>query len=170
MDLPPDPVPRAFTIHREFPAPRPVVWKAWTDPDQIRKWWGSAGCTILQCRLDLRPGGVQHYSLRTAEGQNMWGKCLYRDILPPEHLSFILSFANPDGGITPHPLLPTWPLEMLTLVDLAESGNSTALTVSWIPENAGPAEWSTFDSNRDAMQAGWTGTLDRLTAFLTSPT
>ncbi len=73
-----------FVISRLFDAPRDVVWKAWTEPERLKHWWGPKGVKIVSCKVDLRPDGVFHYSMRMPDGQEMWGKFIYREIVRPE--------------------------------------------------------------------------------------
>jgi len=49
----------------------------------MKEWWGPKGVTIAKSEMDLRPGGIFHYAMRTADGQTMWGKMAYREITPP---------------------------------------------------------------------------------------
>ena len=63
----------------------------------------------LSSKMDLRPGGTYHYGMRTPDGKEMWGRFVYREIIPPERIVFVNSFSDPEGGITRHPMAPTWP-------------------------------------------------------------
>ena len=45
-------------IERIFDAPRALVWEAWTDPEQVQRWWGPQGFTTPFCTIDLRVGGA----------------------------------------------------------------------------------------------------------------
>ena len=47
----------AFVITRQFTLPRAVVWEAWSEPDQLKHWWGPKGCSIGIKRFEFRPGG-----------------------------------------------------------------------------------------------------------------
>ncbi len=77
------------------------------------------------------------------------------------------SFSNEAGGLTRHPLIPTWPLELLTTVTFAEEpGGKTRVTLRWTPINATPEEQRTFDATRDGMNSGWNGSFERLDAYL----
>ncbi|HEX9808116.1 MAG TPA: SRPBCC domain-containing protein, partial [Alphaproteobacteria bacterium] len=49
---------REITITRVFDAPRELVWKAWTEPETFKQWWGPKGYTTPSCRIDFRVGGV----------------------------------------------------------------------------------------------------------------
>jgi uncharacterized protein YndB with AHSA1/START domain len=161
-----EPKKREFVISRAFDAPRELVWNAWTDPERLKHWWGPKGFTVLSCKLDLRPGGVMHYCLRTPTGQDMWGKFVYREIVKPERLVFVSSFSDAQGGMTRHPGNPTWPLDTLSTVTFTENPGRTTLTVRWVPFNATEEERKTFESGHASMQQGWTGTLDQLTDYL----
>ena len=155
-----------FVITRVFDAPRALVWKAWTEPERMMRWWGPKGSTMLDCKMDLRPGGIFHYRMRYINGQDMWGKFVYREIVAPERLVFINSFSDAEGGLTRHPLSPTWPLEMVSTLTLSEHQGTTTLTMQWIPLSPTESERKTFEAGHQSMQQGWTGTLDQLAEYL----
>jgi uncharacterized protein YndB with AHSA1/START domain len=100
------------------------------------------------------------------EGQEMWGKLLYREIEPKKRLVFIVSFSDESEGITVHPLSPGWPRQILSTITFSAKDGKTAVSVRWVPYEATDEERAVFEAGRDGMQAGWTGTLDRLEAEL----
>jgi uncharacterized protein YndB with AHSA1/START domain len=155
-----------FVITRVFDVTRDQMWKVWTESDHLAKWFGPKGVTIISAKNDLRVGGIFHYGMKTPEGTVMWGKWIYREIVPPERLVFIVSFSDESGGVTRHPLSAEWPLEMLSTVLFAEQQGKTAITVKWSPHNATEAESKTFEAGRDSMKQGWTGTFEQLAAYL----
>jgi uncharacterized protein YndB with AHSA1/START domain len=156
-----------FVISRVFDAPRDLVWKAWTEPDRLLKWWGPRNFEILSADVDLRIGGIFHYHLRSPDGLEIWGKFVYRVISPPEKLVYINSFSDPHGGTTRAPFFDgKWPLEILSTVTLAAEGNKTRVTVNWLPYSATEIERKTFQDGAGSMQQGWGGTLDNLTDYL----
>jgi uncharacterized protein YndB with AHSA1/START domain len=77
---------RELVITRTFDAPRELVFKAWTDPEHLQHWWGPKGFTFDVAKLDFRPGGIFHYSMRSPDGHVMWGKFVYREIVEPEKI------------------------------------------------------------------------------------
>jgi uncharacterized protein YndB with AHSA1/START domain len=156
----------AFVISRTFNAPRELMWKAWTDSDRMGKWFGPKGVTNIHSKNDLRPGGVYHYGMRTADGKDIWGKWVYREIVEPRKLVFVTSFSDPKGGITRHPMAPEWPREMLSTITFDEKGGKTTVTVTWAPINASAVERRTFNNGRASMQGGWSGTFDVLESYL----
>ena len=155
-----------FVISRVFDAPRELVWKAWTEPERLMHWWGPKGFKMRSAKLDSRPGGIFHYCLQSPDGNDLWGKFVFREIVKPERLVFVVSFSDEKGGMTHHPISPDWPLEMLSTVTFAEHQGRTTLTVKWIPIHATELERKTFEAGRESMKQGWTGTLDQLTDYL----
>ena len=156
-----------FILSRVFDAPRELVWKCFTEPQHVAKWWGPKGVTAGVVKLDLRSGGMCHYKLTTPDGTVMWGKSVYREIAPPERLVFINSFSDENAGLTRHPFGPSWPLEMFTVLTFEDQpGGKTKLTIRWSPLNPTAEEQQTFDAGHDSMRMGWTGSLDQLEAHL----
>lgn len=155
-----------FVITREFDAPREFVWKTWTERERLMQWFGPKGFMMPIAKMDFRPGGTLHYCLRSTDGTEMWGKFVYREIVTPERVVLVNSFSDENGNLTPHPLSPTWPLEMLTTTTFAEQGGKTAVTVRWSPLNATEEERKTFDTSHEGMRQGWGGTFDQLAEYL----
>jgi uncharacterized protein YndB with AHSA1/START domain len=155
-----------LVITRVFDAPRGLMWNAWTEPERLARWWGPKGFTMLKATLDLRPGGLFHYGMRSPDGQEMWGKFVYREIAAPERLVFVVSFSDEKAGTTRAPFSATWPLEVLNTLTLTESGGRTTLTLRGAPVNAGDAERATFAANHKSMQQGFAGTFEQLDAYL----
>jgi uncharacterized protein YndB with AHSA1/START domain len=157
----------AFFITRTFDAPRELLFRVWTQPEHLTRWWGPKGFTVVHCTSDLRPGGAMHYGMRGPDGSMMWGRWVFREIVPPERLAFVTSFSDEEGGVTRAPFLDGgWPLEVLSTVTFTERDGRTTLTMIGIPLNATDAERVTFRGMHQSMQGGWTGTLDQLDAYL----
>src|SRR5437762_6828610 len=93
-----------FVISRVFNAPRDVVFRAWVEPEQLQQWFGPKGVKIFYSKGEVKPGAMYHYGMRTPDGTEMWGKWIYREIVPPERLVFVNSFSDKDGGLGRHPL------------------------------------------------------------------
>ena len=158
---------KPFEISRVFDAPRDRVWAAWTEPDRLKQWFAPKGFTSPHCTLDLRPGGLYHYCLRGADGKDMWGKWVIREVVKPKKLVFVVSFSDPQCGVTVHPMNPTWPREILSTVAFEAQGGKTRVTVQWTPlDSSTDLERKTFEDGRDGMKQGWGGTLDHLVAHL----
>jgi len=157
---------KPFIISREFDAPRERVWQAWTEVERLKQWFSPKGFTVIAAKMDFRPGGSYHYGMRTPTGQEMWGKWVFREIKAPERLVLVNSFSDAAGGMTRHPMAPTWPREMLSTSTFSERNGKTTITLEWLPINATLEEIATFEAGRDGMKMGWTGTMEQLTEYL----
>jgi uncharacterized protein YndB with AHSA1/START domain len=158
---------RPFVLTQEFAAPRDLVWRAWTERERFEKWFGPKGVNISVAKFDLRPGGMIHYSMTTPDGKEIWGKAVYREVVPQTKLVWINSFSDKDAGITRHPLTTEpWPLQMLTVVTFVEQAGKSTVTVNWLPYESDADERRVFDTKRDSMRLGWGGTFEQLTAYL----
>lgn len=160
---------KSHTVSRVFDAPRDLVWKAHTEPDHMARWFGPEGTECEVKKLELRVGGVFHYRLHGADGYEVWGKAVYREITPKDRMVFIQSFSDANEGITSHSMSPTWPREVHSTVTFEDLGNNkTRLSVEWAPFNATPEEQATFDATRMGVDEGWKGTFDKLAELLRS--
>ena len=160
------PADREFVVTRVFDAPRDLVFRAWTEADRLARWFGPKGFTMLSTRLDLRPGGVFHYGMRSPDGKVMWGKWIFREVVAPERLVVVVSFSDEAGGVTRHPFAADWPAEVLSTMTLIEHDGKTTLTMRGVPLNATAMGRKTFEAAGDSMQKGWAGTLDQLAEHL----
>src|SRR5215510_5706587 len=155
-----------FVISRVFDAPRELVFKAQAESERLEHWWGAKGFTTRVIKLDFRPGGVFHYSMQTSDGHEMWGRFVYREILAPERIVFINSFADKEGNTIQAPFSSTWPLEIINTLTLSEHNSQTTLTIRSVPFNATKEERETFEIGLDSMRQGLNGSLDRLADYL----
>ena len=155
-----------FEIIREIDAPRHKVWQAWSEVEKLAKWWGPTGLVMEQISLDFVPGGIFHYGMRAPNGDMMWGRFVYQEIVPEERMSYINSFSDENGGITRHPMAVGWPAEMLNELSFEEIGNRTRMTLRGWPINATPEEVAVYAANHASMTQGFGGTFRQLVDFL----
>lgn len=157
-----------FVYTREFDAPRDAVFAAWTEANRLARWFGPKGLTMLRCDVDLRVGGVFHYGMRAPDGQSMWGKWTFREIVRPELLEFIVSFSDEQCGVTRHPMSDRWPLQVLSAIRFEDVGGHTRVTMTGVPIGANDAERRAFVDAKGSMTAGWNGTAEQLDRYLES--
>jgi uncharacterized protein YndB with AHSA1/START domain len=145
-----EPADRVLVIARIFDAPRDLVFKCWTDPEHMAKWFGPKGFTSTVLKNDPRPGGGYRIHMRGPDGDDHWTQGVFREIVPPERLVMVGSWADAEGN-------PTRPETVLTLI-FEEVDGKTKLTL----HNA------IFESvsARDAHRGGWSSSLDRLAVYL----
>jgi uncharacterized protein YndB with AHSA1/START domain len=166
QDPKPASVAAPFVISHTFDAPRDLVWMAFTERERLDRWWGPKGFPVASSKMDLRPGGTYHYAMQVPDGSLMWGRFVYREIVAPERIVFINGFSDETGGAARHPMIPEWPLEVLSMFTFTELGGRTTFTLHWTPINATTEECAMFDVARDSLVAGWSGTLEQLEAYL----
>ena len=152
---------RGFVVERVFAAPRELVFRSWTEPERLKRWWGPKGFTTPFCTIDLRPGGNFLYCMRSPEGRDHWGRGVYREIVVPERIVLAMSFADADGNVVPatyYGLSPDWPLETLLTVTFEEEAGKTRVSLRY--EGVPPG------TDRDESRQGWSESLERLGEYL----
>jgi uncharacterized protein YndB with AHSA1/START domain len=162
------PKERELVIMRQFNAPRELVFKMLTEATHLAKWWGPKGLGVKVHKLDVKPGGMFLYSGSVPNGPEMWGKFIYREIQAPEKLVFVNSFSDKDGGTTPNPFAPGWPLEVMNTITLTEHDGKTTLLIKGKPINATAEQVAMFEANFGNMNSGFAGTFDQLDEYLAS--
>ena len=152
-------------ITREFNAPRELVWKAWTEPEQLKKWWGPKGFTSPFSRIDLRVGGKYLHCMRAPDGKDYWSTGVYQEVVPPKRLVATDSFADENGNVvsaTYYGFGSEFPREMQVIVTLEEEEEGkTTLTL----KHAGIKNLN--ETHLDNMEQGWNESLDKLAEYLT---
>jgi uncharacterized protein YndB with AHSA1/START domain len=132
---------REVVITRIFDAPRSLVFKAWTEPEHMVKWFGPKDFTAAIIQNDLRPGGAYDFHMRGPNYDDHW-KGIYREVVPPERLVF------------------TWPAgpDSLVTVIFEELDGKTKLTL----------RHGIFETvaARDNHHRGWSSTLDSLADYV----
>ena len=144
-----EPADKVLLIERIFDAPRHLVFKAWTEPEHLMRWWGPREYTMTHCKADLRPGGSFSYKMRSAEGVERAMQGTFREVVEPERLVWTGAWIN-DQGEPGHQTTVT-----ITLADLA---GKTRLTL----------HQAVFESTevRDAHNNGCSSSFDCLAEYL----
>jgi len=73
-------------IVRAFDAPRELVFRAWTEPDLVRRWWHAGRGEMTVCEIDLRPGGSWRYVMVTPDGTEVAFHGEYHEVVPGERI------------------------------------------------------------------------------------
>ena len=149
-----------LVITREFAAPRPLVWRCWTEAELFQQWYGPEGFTIPQCTIDLRVGGKLLFCMRSPDGWDMWLTGTFQEINPVERLVKTESMSDAEGNVVdmgpgPHDTLVT-----VTLEEEGESRTRMTLTHAGLPEGAAQA----------GANEGYRGAFEKLAAVLAQET
>lgn len=107
-----------IAVTRRFDAPRPLVWRCWTEPDLLKRWLtGAPGWSLAVCTIDLRVGGRYRFAWRGPDGEHMGMGGAYTEINAPERNAQTQLFDQDyTGG------------ETLVTLTLAEEGRHTLST------------------------------------------
>lgn len=125
-----------LVVTRIIDAPVELVWKAWTEPEHVMRWWGPKYYTSPTCKIDLREGGKFIFCMRAPKdqgGQDMYTAGVYQKIVPMERLEFTQSMADKDGNKidpTQAGMPPDFPKEIRTTIVFKAKGNMTELTIT----------------------------------------
>lgn len=160
-----------ITIERVFDAPKSLVWKAWTDAEIARKWWGPKDFTAPSIKIDLRVGGKYIFAMRGPVGsewdKNMYSAGIYKEIVPNKRLVVTDYFSDENGEMmdpTEQGQSPNFPKESTVTIVFEKIGkNKTKLSIIY-PR---PKSEEQFQAMlKSGMEEGWNSSLDKLAASL----
>jgi len=141
--------PVTLRVSRLIKAPRDRVFAAWTNPEDIMKWFGPETCRVLSAKVDLRPGGAYHFRVKGSEMGELDLRGVYREVKPPSRLVYTWAFkGNPQVEIG----------ETVVTVDFIERDGGTDVQIT---HEAFPNAFA-----RDNHNYGWNGCFDKLAAYL----
>jgi uncharacterized protein YndB with AHSA1/START domain len=136
----------SLTLKRRLKASPAKVYSAWTEPQKLTQWWGPTGAETRSAEMDVRIGGRFYIVFTTPDGEEHGIGGVYRDVVPNEKLVFTWAWRT----------MPE--RESLVTITLKPDGNETILTLLHEQFFDEPA--------RDRHETGWTGTLDKLEAYV----
>lgn len=160
-----------IVIERVFNAPRALVWKAWTDPEMIKKWWGPEGFTAPTIEVDMRVGGKYIFAMKGPAGSE-WDKVMYsagtyKEIVSMEKIVVTDYFSDENGNKvapTEYGQSADAPEEMTATVRFEDLGEGkTKLSITYQkPETAAQMEAML----KSGMKEGWQSSFNKLEASL----
>jgi uncharacterized protein YndB with AHSA1/START domain len=124
---------RDVIITRQFDAAVELVWRAWTDPEHVMKWWGPKFFTSPMCKMDFREGRKTLVCMRTPDGVDLYNTWHYTKIVPMERIEFAQNLCDKNGErVDPVSLglRDDFPEDVQTVVSFKSMGNKTELTVA----------------------------------------
>jgi uncharacterized protein YndB with AHSA1/START domain len=157
---------RDLVVTRVFDAPVERVWNAWTDPEQVMRWWGPQGFTSPSCKIDLREGGKFIFHMRAPkefqDGKDFYTAGVYKKIVPLKLIEFTQTLADKDGNRvdpTTMGMPPDFPKEISSALAFKRVGGKTELTAT-------EYGW-TVGQMREMSESGLKQCLDKLAEVLT---
>jgi uncharacterized protein YndB with AHSA1/START domain len=162
---------KGITIERVFDAPRKTVWRAWTEPEMAKRWWGPKGFTAPSIKIDLRVGGKYIFCMHGPAGsefdKDLYSAGVYKEIVPMKKLVVSDYFSDAEGNKidpTVYGMNADMPEEMDVVVTFEEAkGGKTKLTI----EYPRPESEEKFQAMlKSGMEEGWNSSLDKLAQSL----
>ena len=150
-----DAMVREISITRIFGAPRDLVWRAWTEAEQLAAWFMPHGFTVPECEVDLRVGGSFRMTVRAPDGTESPTGGEFKEIDPPHRLVFTTTGLDGPDGV---PML-----EVLNTATFADLGDKTELTLHAVVTKASPE----MAAPLAGMEEGWLQSLEKLDGLLT---
>ncbi|TDX02061.1 SRPBCC family protein [Dinghuibacter silviterrae] len=118
-----DPTGKKLIVTRDFNAPLARVWHAWTDSQQLDKWWAPKPWKAETKTMDFKPGGHWLYAMVSPEGEKHWCMVAFQAIEPQKSFSVLNGFCDEQGQL--NPAMP----RMHWFTEFKAAGDSTAIRV-----------------------------------------
>jgi len=142
-----------YVLDRVFDAPRDMVWRTWTDPKLLSRWYGPNVETIIHS-FDLRPGGQWRNEMRMGD-KSMFSVADFTEVVTGERLVWLHANTDANWAVAASPMMPDWPRVLLTVVSFTDEGDKTRLRLTWTPHEASAAEIACFAGAVAGMGKGW---------------
>jgi uncharacterized protein YndB with AHSA1/START domain len=124
---------RDVVIVRVFNAPPEAVFRAWTDPKYLKRWFAPNGCAVSFPRLDVRTGGNFHSCIRTPGGHECWCVGVYEQVVAPERIVYTAAMSDADGNLRESVdagMEEDWPKETRVTVTFEDLGGKTRMVLT----------------------------------------
>ncbi|MCP4315279.1 MAG: SRPBCC domain-containing protein [Hyphomicrobiales bacterium] len=142
-----------YTLDRMFDAPRSMVWRTWTEPELLSRWYGPGVDTIIH-KFELKPGGEWLNEMKFGDNSDL-SKMVFREVVPREKLVWHHSSTDADWKIISNPMMADWPRVVLTTVTFEDMDSNTKVRLVWAPFEATDAEIACFAGAMDRFGKGW---------------
>ena len=153
-----------YVINREFDAPVALVWKAWTNPELLARWYGPGVDTVIH-EFDLKPGGVWRNEMRMSKGSD-FSRMDFTEVVSEEKIVYHHASVNESWEDAPNPMMPTWPQKFLTTITFTANGDKTVVRLSQVPMDASQEEIETFKQMMAGMDHGWGAGFDLIAEIM----
>ncbi|MEJ7646141.1 MAG: SRPBCC domain-containing protein [Chryseolinea sp.] len=121
-----------LSITRIIKHPRTLVFKAWTTPAELKKWFAPKGCTIIFSKLELYQGGAFHWCVKSPNYPDCWCTGVFIEIVSPSLIQYRIRLADEKGvPVSAEEMFKDkdWPEETLVTVRFREVGDFTEINI-----------------------------------------
>jgi uncharacterized protein YndB with AHSA1/START domain len=144
-------------ISRKFTAPVERLWKAWTEPELMKQWWGPENYSCPEAKMDVRVGGKSILAMKGPDGKLQYSGGTYEEIVPNQKIVTTDQFTDKDGNFMSAKdvgLPGEWPDTMRITIEFKSlAANETQMSIvhQGIPKEA-----------HDDCVSGWSSSIDKL--------
>ena len=145
-----------IVINRVFDLPIGKVWKAWTEAEEFKKWWGPKDFTCPSSKMEAKVGGKYLNCMRGPDGKEYWSTGVVKELVPERKLVVTDSFSDEKGNIvaaSEYSMPGTWPRELLISVYFEEADGATKMKLR---------HQGTPDEVREECMKSWNESFDKL--------
>jgi uncharacterized protein YndB with AHSA1/START domain len=146
---------KTISIKRTFDLPIATIWKAWSEPESFKKWWGPKEYTCPDCTIDFRVGGKYLAAMQGPDGKKNWSTGTYKEIVPQKKIVYSDSFADSKGNKVSGAEygMPEMPMESMVTAEFEEADGKTTMSLhhAGIPVNMA-----------DDCTKGWQSCFDKM--------
>ncbi len=153
-----------YVLEREFDAPCSLVWKSWSQPELLAKWYGPGVETIIH-RLDLRAGGLWLNEMKRGD-QSYYQRIEYTEVITHRRIVCLMSDCDDQWNVIQNPMMEDWPKILKTIVTFEEIEGKTKMTLTWSPYDASEAEIACFKNAIENFGKGWHSGMDIIAEIL----
>lgn len=150
-----------LVLERVVDVPANLVWKAWTEPEHVKKWFTPAPWKTVDCEIDLRPGGMFQVVMRSPDGQEFPNLGCYLEIVPNRRLAWtnaLMPGFRPAASVGGEEHAP---FRFTAIIELEAQGARTKYTATVIHGD----EESRSKHEQMGFHQGWSAALDQLIAL-----
>lgn len=152
---------KELLITHLFDAPIELVYKAWTDPEQLKHWYAPDGCSIEFKSIDVKVDGKFHSCIHDPVHGQCWIIGIYKEVIKPTKLVFSMILSNEQGDVvnaTEAGKSEDWPQAITTTISFAAIGKQTKVTLHQTVAEA--------EAKKTGAYQSWFSMFDNLNALL----
>lgn len=142
-----------YRIDRVFAAPLDLVWRAWTEPELLAKWYGPGIETVIH-KFDLRAGGEWLNEMKWGDTSDL-SKMVFLEVEREKKLVWKHYSTDAEWNVIANPMMENWPKEILTIVEFGADGDKTNVSLILEATNCTEAELACFAEKAAGLEKGW---------------
>lgn len=142
-----------YVLERQYDAPPETVWRCFSDPELLSRWYGPGVETVIHA-FDLRPGGHWLNEMKMGEKSDL-SRMDFTEVIDGQKIVYHHASTDADWTPAPNPMMPVWPMKFLMVITLTPQDGGTLVRLSQTPLDATAEEAEAFRQMMAGMDKGW---------------